>query len=33
MIEMPFLWLRAEMGKLRTAMEKASKEYDKEKEL
>jgi hypothetical protein len=33
MIEMPFLRLRAEMGKLRTAMEKASKEYDQEKEL
>jgi hypothetical protein len=33
MIEMPFLRLRAEMGKLRTAMEKASTEYDQEKEL
>jgi hypothetical protein len=33
MIEMPFLRCRAEMGKLRTAMEKASKEYDQEKEL
>jgi hypothetical protein len=33
MIEMPFLRLRAEMGKLRTAMEKASKEYDQEREL
>jgi hypothetical protein len=33
MIEMPFLRLRAEMGKLRTAMEKASKEYDQEKEF
>jgi hypothetical protein len=33
MIEMPFLRLRAEMGKLRTAMEKASKEYDREREL
>jgi hypothetical protein len=32
-IEMPFLRLRAEMGKLRTAMEKASKEYDQEREL
>jgi hypothetical protein len=28
MIKMPFLRLRAEMGKLRTALEKASKEYD-----
>jgi hypothetical protein len=27
-IEMPFLRLKAEMGKLRTAMEKASSEYD-----
>jgi hypothetical protein len=27
-IEMPFLRLRAEMGKLRTAMERASNEYD-----
>jgi hypothetical protein len=27
-IELPFLRLRAEMGKLRTAMEKASSEYD-----
>jgi hypothetical protein len=33
MIEMPFLRLRAEIGKLRTAMEKASKEYDQEREL
>jgi hypothetical protein len=33
MIEMPFLRLRGEMGKLRTAMEKASKEYNQEKEL
>jgi hypothetical protein len=33
MIKMPFLRLRAEMGKLRTAMEKASKEYDQEREL
>jgi hypothetical protein len=33
MIEMPFLRLRAEMGKLRTAMEKASKEYDQQREL
>jgi hypothetical protein len=33
MIEMPFLRLRAEMGKLRTAMEKASKEYNQEREL
>jgi septation ring formation regulator EzrA len=33
MIEMPFLRLREEIGKLRTAMEKASKEYDQEKEL
>jgi hypothetical protein len=32
-IEMPFLRLRAEMGKLRTAMEKASSEYDQEREL
>jgi hypothetical protein len=32
-IEMPFLRLRAEMGKLRTTMEKASKEYDQEREL
>jgi hypothetical protein len=32
-IEMPFLRLRAEMGKLRTAMERASKEYDQEREL
>jgi hypothetical protein len=31
MIEMPFLHLRAEMGKLRMAMDKASKEYDQEK--
>jgi hypothetical protein len=30
-IEMPFLRLRAEMGKLRTAMEKANTEYDQEK--
>jgi hypothetical protein len=30
-IEMPFLRLRAEMGKLRTAMEKASKEYDQKR--
>jgi hypothetical protein len=33
MIEIPLLRLRAEMGKLRTAMDKASKEYDQEKEL
>jgi hypothetical protein len=33
MIEIPFLRMREEMGKLRTAMEKASKEYDQEKEL
>jgi hypothetical protein len=33
MIEMPFLRLRREMGKLRMAMDKASKEYDQEKEL
>jgi hypothetical protein len=33
MIEMPFLCLRGEMGKLRMAMDKASKEYDQEKEL
>jgi hypothetical protein len=33
MIEMPFLRLRLEMGKLRTAMEKASKEYDQKREL
>jgi hypothetical protein len=33
MIETPFLRLRAEMGKLRMAMDKASKEYDQEKEL
>jgi hypothetical protein len=33
MIEMPFLRLRTEMGKLRTAMEKGSKEYDQEREL
>jgi hypothetical protein len=33
MIEMPFLRLRAEMGKLRTAMEKASKEYNQESKL
>jgi hypothetical protein len=32
-IEMSFLRLRAEMGKLRTAMEKASSEYDQEREL
>jgi hypothetical protein len=32
-VEMPFLRLRAEMGKLRTAMEKASSEYDQEREL
>jgi hypothetical protein len=32
-IEMPFWRLRAEMGKLRAAMEKASKEYDQEREL
>jgi hypothetical protein len=32
-VEMPFLRLRAEMGKLRTAMERASKEYDQEREL
>jgi hypothetical protein len=31
--EMPFLRLRAEMGKLRTAMEKASSKYDQEREL
>jgi hypothetical protein len=30
---MPFLRLRAEMGQLRTAMEKASKEYEQEREL
>jgi hypothetical protein len=33
MIEMPFLRLRGEMGKLRKAMDKASVEYDQEKEL
>jgi hypothetical protein len=33
MIKMPFLRLRAEMGKLRMALDKASKEYDQEKEL
>jgi hypothetical protein len=33
MIEMPFLRLRAEMGKLRTAMETAIKEYNQEREL
>jgi hypothetical protein len=33
MIEMPFLRLRAEMGKLRIAMETASTEYDQEREL
>jgi hypothetical protein len=33
MIEMPFLRLRGEMGKLRMAMDKASKEYDQEKKL
>jgi hypothetical protein len=33
MIKMPVIRLRAEMGKLRTAMEKASKEYDQEREL
>jgi hypothetical protein len=33
LIEIPFLRLRAEMGKLRTAMERASKEYDQEREL
>jgi hypothetical protein len=33
MIEMPFLRLRSEMGKLRTAMERASKEYDHERDL
>ena len=32
-IEMPFLRLRAEMGKLRTAIEKASSKYDQEREL
>jgi hypothetical protein len=32
-IEMPFLRLRAEMGKLRAAMEKANKAYDQEREL
>jgi hypothetical protein len=32
-IEMPFLRVRAEMEKLRTAMEKASSEYDQEREL
>jgi hypothetical protein len=32
-IEMPFLRLRTEMGKLSTAKEKASKEYDQEREL
>jgi replicative DNA helicase len=33
MIEMPFLRLRGEMGKLRKAMDKASVEYDQEQEL
>jgi hypothetical protein len=33
MIEMPFLRLRGEMGKLRKAMDKASVEYDQEREL
>jgi hypothetical protein len=33
MIEMPFLRLRGEMGKLRKVMDKASVEYDQEKEL
>jgi hypothetical protein len=32
-VEMPFLRLRVEMGKLRTAMEKASSKYDQEREL
>jgi hypothetical protein len=33
MIEMPFLRLRGEMAKLRKAMDKASVEYDQEREL
>jgi hypothetical protein len=33
MIEMPFLRLRGEMGKLRKVMDKASVEYDQEREL
>jgi hypothetical protein len=33
MIEMPFLRLRGEMGQLRKAMDKASVEYDQEREL
>jgi hypothetical protein len=32
-IEMPFLRLRAELGKFRTAIEKASSKYDQEREL
>jgi hypothetical protein len=32
-VKMPFLRLRAEMGTLRTAMEKARSEYDQEREL
>jgi hypothetical protein len=33
MIEMPFLGLRGEMGKLRKTRDKASVEYDQEREL
>jgi hypothetical protein len=33
MIKMPFLPLRGEMGQLRKAMDKASVEYDQEREL
>jgi hypothetical protein len=33
MIEMPFLRLRGKMGKLRKALDKASVEYDQEKEF
>jgi hypothetical protein len=33
MIKMPFLRLRGEMGQLRKAMDKASVEYDQEREL
>jgi hypothetical protein len=32
-IEMPFLRLKAEIGKLRTAMDRSSKKYDQEREL
>jgi hypothetical protein len=32
-IEMPFLRLKAEIGKLRTAMDRSSKKYDQKREL